>query len=486
MEDGSNLDLPAALRHAKRAIQDAKNNPAGYTRAGEVLIRMKKPNVALEVYTHGLKHVKHVGKGYEQLREAHEDLMNEISPRTSVDPLTKLPRELAELILEFLGFRQRINACRVSKQWAHFIRSSPNLWQHLDLSGAKRKVRSAFISRAINTARQRLTAATLTMLMDFDKTLAALLRHCPIQELTLLDTGLQSRNLVDAFSRAKHLKALRLGKGTVMGPTSVAQIIKTCATTLEDLGLSEEFVISEPCDRLKKLVLTSSASGRSARGGALGTNTPFLSLEKFAPNLQCLDATVTIGRELRLPSSLTILRLKSTVVPSSTTFYLPHLRELSVDIPNLTVRTVEHILAIEDKAKEMHDPETSIVEPIKLQALAIRSCAITGDEMDDLLGHPRLGEVSQLTLYATGLRDEHINLVTKRLPELQTVDLSGTEITGVSVRELVMTTKVKHLVLGNCRYLGRDAVDWARSQGSGLRVDYWMSQVDGGSKKVRY
>ena len=59
------IDLPAALKDAKKAIQLQREDPTGYLRAGKVLVKMGKQSVALEIYTHGLKAVKHVGQGYE-------------------------------------------------------------------------------------------------------------------------------------------------------------------------------------------------------------------------------------------------------------------------------------------------------------------------------------------------------------------------------------------------------------------------------------
>jgi tetratricopeptide (TPR) repeat protein len=58
-------DLPAALKDAKKSIQLGKEDPTGYVRAGRILAKMEKKSVALEVYAHGLKFVKHAGQGYE-------------------------------------------------------------------------------------------------------------------------------------------------------------------------------------------------------------------------------------------------------------------------------------------------------------------------------------------------------------------------------------------------------------------------------------
>lgn len=63
-------DLPAALKDAKKAMQLTREDPTGYLRAGKVLVKMEKPSVALEIYSHGLKSVKHAGQGYEVLLPA--------------------------------------------------------------------------------------------------------------------------------------------------------------------------------------------------------------------------------------------------------------------------------------------------------------------------------------------------------------------------------------------------------------------------------
>lgn len=58
-------DLQSALKDAKSAIQLHREDPTGYLRAGKILMKMEKSTVALEIYAHGLRCVKHVGQGYE-------------------------------------------------------------------------------------------------------------------------------------------------------------------------------------------------------------------------------------------------------------------------------------------------------------------------------------------------------------------------------------------------------------------------------------
>lgn len=58
-------ELSTALKDAKKAIQTHREDATGYLRAGRLLVKMEKRSVALEIYTHGLKCIKHVGQGYE-------------------------------------------------------------------------------------------------------------------------------------------------------------------------------------------------------------------------------------------------------------------------------------------------------------------------------------------------------------------------------------------------------------------------------------
>lgn len=72
-------DLPAALKDAKKAIQLQREDPTGYLRAGKVLLRMEKQSVGLEIYSHGLKSVKHVGQGYQVSIVASPPMFNCLS-----------------------------------------------------------------------------------------------------------------------------------------------------------------------------------------------------------------------------------------------------------------------------------------------------------------------------------------------------------------------------------------------------------------------
>ncbi|KAK4952029.1 hypothetical protein LTR10_009949 [Elasticomyces elasticus] len=503
-------DLPAALKDAKKAIQLQKEDPTGYLRAGKILVKMERQSVAFEIYTHGLKNVKHVGQGYELLRDAHGDLQKQLAPPKSVDPLTVLPRELAEQILEYLTFQQRMNACMVSKQWTMFIRSVPSLWQHLDFSAARRKVKTAFVSRAVNVAKKKLTKATLSELYEFDKVLAALIRYCPLDDLTLLNTGLQSQNLVDALRKSKRLKALTIGADTRVGGETLKYIMKAVSTTLETFecqgpGSSILDLPEVPFDAVTTLIVTADsflfddfsrklvtfmpnlrtlvAHQRGRYAGAVTVPFDFTALDK----LECLDLDVTwSGRNLlKLPQSLLILRLDTNgsldivLAPTDPPNHLPHLNELSLTIPSLA-DVLDSVLGRVDG-----NESDSVSTCSHLGTFRLFKTFPGGDKLDVILSRPRLRQLKHLTLTNRHDNDiEHDLLrVSKVLRELQSIDVSSTSITGVELKILVGMPRMKRITANNCSQLGRDAILWARSVG--VVVESKTSHGDGGGRKVR-
>lgn len=301
--------------------------------------------------------------------------MDKLSPPKSVDPLTVLPRELAEIILEYLTFRQRISACMVTKQWAHFIRSSPNLWTHLDLTGARRKVSSKFISRAINVGKNKLTAATLNNLYDFQKVIEALVKSCPLEDLTLLKCGLLGQHLTDTLSKSKHLKRLTLGKDSDLQPYQLQHLLRAVSEHIESFkcnirhggiatidgatcqnlrvlaftfstanGLTSLLAnISTRLPALKSLTLTQTGTSHTARSGM------HMDFDKCS-QLEHLDLSLPFASTslLTLPSSIVVLRLDPMIsgngddffrlmmVGAQPHYFLPKLQELVVELSGVS------------------------------------------------------------------------------------------------------------------------------------------------------
>ncbi|EME79894.1 uncharacterized protein MYCFIDRAFT_81018 [Pseudocercospora fijiensis CIRAD86] len=519
------LNFQSALQDAKKAIQTGGEDPTGYLRAGRVLVKMQKPKVALEIYAHGLKKVRHVGQGYEQLKKMHDELQGQLAPKNSVDPLTVLPRELATAVLEYLNFRQRIAICRVSKGWQSFIRSEPTLWQHLDFSKARARVPARFISTAINTGKSKVTAATLNRHFDFDKVLTALAKNCPLERLTLMETGLQSHNLVEDLARASKLKELRILKGTDISDGTLRAAVTQCKNTLEVLqchytkvfdfsrwtpihlpmmrsldittgmllhrpSLSfKEFISQMPL--LEHLKLWSADPEPQAHGSI----SLFFDLRESA-NLQHVEIHIgwSAARQLLLPPSVRVLRIStdhnhrsgfwpdSLIAPDSANQLrlsdLPRLEEFHLGVPSTGLPYIFGQLSAQPDTPEMN------VAQSKLRVLSLRN-----PEIDPAAGYSlfteRTKDLESLAMTdCIPLDDARIYYIVKDFKQLRSLNVSGTKITGAGVKDIVCLGHVKELILNDCHYLGRDAVDWARSQG--VKVEYRMSNEINGGKKLRF
>jgi F-box/TPR repeat protein Pof3 len=503
-------DLPKALQDAKKAIQIHREDATGYLRAGKVLQKMGKDDVALEIYSCGLAAIKHFGQEYELLRKAHTELQTKLSPPKSVDPLTRFPPEVAELVLTYLTFGERVGACRVSKEWARFIRACSSLWRHLDLTYAKRKVRTAFISRAINIAHRKLTAATLNNLYDLEKVLVALVKNCEVQSLTLLSTRFQGEDFVTTLGKATSLKQLHIGHGTELSPSTIQRLLSAlpqlqafhCVHTrqipeltdihhsLQSLDIHVEgyrrtlqlppFLLQVPA-KLPNLtsLIYHDANADTRFGGPLDLR-PLQHLRTLVLQGTALD----IGN-VRLPTKIEKLGLTAKASNPEATHRLPMLEELDIE---LCTGSNALFSLMTDRSTYDDDPSletTTSLADHKLKSLSVlsRSC-MTDMCLSELLQHPRLTDLERLALRSViAAGDDCAQFIAKKLPKLRVLDMSESYITGVGVKALV-GAGVRHLILNTCPKLGRDAVDWARAQH--VKVEFSNGGEGAGGRKVRY
>lgn len=537
-------DLPAALKDAKHAIHLGREDATGYLRAGSVLSKMDKPAVALSIYAHGLKCVRPVGAGYEQLKKAHDSSLGECAPKNSVDPMTRLPRELAFQVLEYLSFRERIKVSRTRKGWMAFITSEPGFWQHLDLSGpSSKRVPTRFVSKAINVAKKKLTAATLHNLSDFDKVIWALARHCPIEKLTLDATGLRGMEFVRALEPATSLKELRILKETEMGETILRNVMQQHQSRLEVLQIAHIKRLTSPAlwtpvlselPRLKEFNVTIgySESGLAEILATLAAGAPLLERLTFhqqvggsqigpvaldlssCEKLTHLDLQIIMhsANDVRFPPGLKYLKLamingfaRPDFFPQGSTLFagLSSLEEAHILVPGMNI----------DRFASLFEPQASSGVAETLSPLTTLSLLRTSIPTAAVLDFPpRLRSIEHLSLReCLELTDDKLERIVTQLPRLEILDVRGSKITGASIKTIIQGCKpiktersidrkvkveadqavpseeramIKELILNDCADLGRDAVDWAR--GMGVKVVYKMTGLEKGSKKVRY
>ncbi|KAL1304298.1 hypothetical protein AAFC00_000702 [Neodothiora populina] len=96
-------DITPALKDAKSAIRLYEKDPTGYLRAGHLLEKSGKIEVALGIYKYGInKKTKNV----ELLVRKHDKLLSATASPTSADPFAQMPLELVEQVLSYLNFAQ--------------------------------------------------------------------------------------------------------------------------------------------------------------------------------------------------------------------------------------------------------------------------------------------------------------------------------------------------------------------------------------------
>jgi len=112
-------------------------------------------------------------------------------------------------------------------------------------------------------------------------------------------------------------------------------------------------------------------------------------------------------------------------------------------------------------------------------------------ERETLLIHPRLRNIEELIFNLNTdlmVGDDCAVLISKTFKNLRRLDLSRTWVTGVGIRAIVtaLKGKLERLDVSQCRHLGQDAVEWARSHGIEVvqRAEPSISSRD--SRRVLY
>jgi F-box/TPR repeat protein Pof3 len=85
--------------------------------------------------------------------------------------------------------------------------------------------------------------------------------------------------------------------------------------------------------------------------------------------------------------------------------------------------------------------------------------------------YPASNSVEELSLASLIIRERRILEVIKLYPNLERLDVSGTKITGVAVKQLVQMG-VKWLKLDECSEVSPDAVEYARGKGVDVQFNF--------------
>jgi len=457
------------------------------------------------------------------LQQLHDKTTRKLSPAKSVDPLTVLPVELAELVLEYLAFRQRVNCMRVSRGWRDYIGKLPRLWMHLDLSGARRPVPRKFIDKAVRRSENRLTRVTLHRFEHIDvlKNVAKACKNLTDLEFISLPHAMSS-TLIDIVQYASSLEKIVVHP--LISMDTMTGIMNT-RPTLKHVGFHEVQPSRHlapwkgPFPFLEHITLHFPGAlpqATSVMLSSLFNSTPTLKhLDLVAQgihNATFLDRCSTLPLETfilktgptnfpLLPPTLRKFSLNYIAAgdlgdadsPRMLRCRLPHLTHLSLfEVNNFDADRIEELLDVYvDDEGQLHNLEGAA----PLQSLTFR-----GLPSDDNVGFfskktnslfarsPRVltPALQHLDLAKQAVGDDDVeHLLEHEVTGLTSVDFSYSYITGASIKMLVdKLPGLKSIYADNCsRISGRDAIEYARRKG--VFVSCTMGEGKGG-KKIRY
>ncbi|KAL6170103.1 hypothetical protein ACJQWK_03097 [Exserohilum turcicum] len=514
-----------AVKDGREMIRMNKKDVKGYLRTANVLEKMGKEETALGIYKYGMKNLGAQDGNFKLLQQLHDKLTRKLSPSAAIDPFTVLPVELAEMILEYLSFRQMVNCMRVSKGWRDYLSKLPKLWLHLDLSGARRPVPRSFANTALRNSELRMTRVTIHRFehMDVLRNLAKAAKHLSeIEMLSLPHT--MSATLINVVKNSPKLKkfvvhaeitadsvehifqsqpALEHAAFHAILPPAYTMKWTETLTHLHTLSLSFVKTASEMPIGIAKLLSLAPAlrslslCNISAFHGFGGRGWPQDASQ--LPRLTTLILKrINFGRFPALPSTLqrlvlendggTLTREGSDAAWAHTP--LPDLTHLSLSGFSIGPQRLEALLDfyVEDDGTLKSVADAKPLQHLSLRCLIDSSTRTVSDGPDSLLGcSPRLltPALEFLDIGTMPCTDDDVDHLVTHETGLEIIDLSNTNITGASIKMLAdRLASLKRIRADNCtRISGRDAIGYAERKG--IAVSYQMGEQKG-ERRVRY
>ncbi|KAF3160350.1 hypothetical protein TWF788_003184 [Orbilia oligospora] len=487
--------LKLALKDAKTMMGQEKANPKGYLRAGKVLHRLDKADLAIEVYKLGIKHAEpsdpqlpRLKEILEKAQEKHNKVMRAAAKKV-YDPMQVLPLELLEMVLGYLPFQNIVAMQRVSKTWQRVISSNARFWTTLDFSRARKPISKTALKTCINKSKYTLTKAILNRIHNYnDTTLIDMVSICKDLEYMKVMDGLLGSTLTRAMQLTRSLKTLILHcqipfttldgilhpevplehlECLYLGPTKRAQALsfgrKEACTTLKRLLVN--FADLESAS-VRRLVEMESLVGFLPNLQELQLNKikissgrlDMTSLEKLE-TFVCRNSGIT-SRDIRYPSSLKVLDVACTTFAGQNTAEnqetLPRLEMLNVTKSNLPKEVL-----------------LDLVPPYENQLTHLRIGWANNirfeDVLENYLGHKSLEGLEELSVEGDYEYTNRSVQALYDLPCLRKLNFSSTSVNGSGVYQLISNGKsresLKEIIMNGIDRVSSDLVKFAGDKG---------------------
>ncbi|KAK6520316.1 hypothetical protein TWF506_000592 [Arthrobotrys conoides] len=487
--------LKLALKDAKSMMGQEKANPKGYLRAGKVLHRLDKADLAIEIYKLGIKHAEPSDpqlprlKGILEKAQEKQDRVIRAAAKKVYDPMQVLPLELLEMVLNHLPFQNIVAMQRVSKTWQRVISSNARFWTTLDFSRARKPISKTALKSCINKSKYTLTKAILNRIHNYtDTTLVDMVSICKDLEYMKVMDGLLGSTLTRAMQLTRSLKTLILH---CQIPFTTLEGILHPEVPLEhleclNLGPTKRsqalsFGKREACVSLKRILVNfAELESASAR-----RTVDLESLVEFLPNLQelqlnkinfnggkldmtsleelvtfvCRNSNVTAG-DIRYPSCLKVLDVAGTTFAGQNTTEhqetLPRLEMLNVTKSNLPKEAL-----------------LDLVPPYENQLTHLRIGWANNirfeDVLENYLGHKSLEGLEELSVEGDYEYTNRSVQALYDLPCLRKLNFSSTSVNGSGVYQLISHGKsresLKEVIMNGVDRVSNDLVKFASDRG---------------------
>ncbi|OBU00756.1 hypothetical protein VE01_01171 [Pseudogymnoascus verrucosus] len=491
-----------ALRDGREIIKRLPDMAMGYLRCGQVVQLMGQRDKALEILERGLHKVPVGNEDRKILSKHYEALRKQSQAANRLDPLPRLPQEIVLQIWGFLDLKSRGCCLSVSKGWKKSMESYPPLWQDLKIFNNKMSetALTAWLKRAEHSG-YNLRSAIITSHDYRDKCRNYIKRIQCRNKLERLQLNIvsQAANIPAMLPVPSHyLKTLVLSSGSWVDISDVKRIMAHY-THLEHVEFHAVYERDSPCSwpempNLQFIVLQSSVAHKSMRYGTAGRlGLAYNDLVMASPNMKsasikgwAYEATPYVT-DMSSWTKLTHLDILGTrfdsmpVLPSS----LTHLEAADVGIISHRFDTDEKFvfpfskleyLSVEggDLFAIVNDMANPGLTSGSLKTLKVGHIGPTHTDTHNdwikMLPAPSAALETLSLCERIGLPEKTIIAVLRQFPNLKEVDLSRTEATGSTLRELFeRENKPKLVNMKNCTNCYHDAVEAARRVG----IEVW-------------